>query len=519
MALTATHEHSNDGLKPLQTTRTRKAIMYTPTAQTSDQPAATLARDAQTGDSTIRMSRRVAADLVGLADGVAVVLGSLVPALIYRWAGDAVIDWRMVVQAAICAAIITHLVLRFWGHYEASRLHEMSLSPAALLGALCIGLFSTAGLSIPASVRIAHEVIWMLTWMSASISLMVIGRGVACWLLARLTATGYFDERVAVFGAGPIARQVHAYLSQSKSGTFLAGIFDDRCWPDRVDCDGLPMTGTLADLIDLARAQKIDKIIIALPQTASVRFEAIAKRLEDLPVSLHIVTHLATDYIGNAKTTRVSNLGPVGLFDIKKKALSDWQPFIKRAEDIVVGSLLLLISLPLFPLIAAAIRIESAGPVFFRQRRRGFNQDIIEIYKFRTMRVLEDGPHVRQATFGDDRVTRIGRILRRTSLDELPQLINVLQGNMSLVGPRPHALAHDTQFSEILEHYATRHQVKPGLTGLAQVRGLRGETSTAMSLEARVNADIAYIKNWSLSLDLLILSQTVWAVITAKNAH
>ena len=465
-----------------------------------------------------RWSRRVAVDSVSFLDGLAVVAGGFVPAIIYQNAGGIAVDWRLLIQAAICASIITQLVMRSWGQYDASKLHDFSPSLASILGALTIGLAATSGLGIPPVLRGGHNFIWMLTWFSASLALLAVNRLFSRIAFARLTADGYFDERVAVFGAGRIARRVHDDLVNPETGIHFSGVFDDRA-ADRIDPDGLRLAGTLDDLIALARAQKIDKIIIALPQAASARIETIAKKLEELPVSVHIVTHLASDFVNKAKPLKVSAIGTAGLMDVKKKALSDWEPIVKRAEDIIVGSLLLLLAAPLFPIIAAAIRLESSGPVLFRQRRRGFNQEVIEIYKFRTMRVLEDGPGLKQATVGDDRVTKIGRILRRTSLDELPQLWNVLQGNMSLVGPRPHALAHDEQFSEMLEHYASRHQMKPGLTGLAQVRGLRGETSTPMSLGARVNADIAYIKNWSLGLDLRILAQTVWAVLAAKNAH
>jgi len=179
---------------------------------------------------------------------------------------------------------------------------------------------------------------------------------------------------------------------------------------------------------------------------------------------------------------------------------------------------MLTISMPLWPLIALAIKLESPGPVIFSQRRRGRFLREFRMLKFRTMRVMEDGAAVRQAVPGDCRVTRVGRILRRTSLDELPQLFNVLQGEMSLVGPRPHALVHDEEFTRLLEIYPDRHQMKPGLTGLAQVTGLRGSTAKPGSIEARVEADLAYIKNWSVHLDLKILTRTIAAVIAGTNA-
>lgn len=184
----------------------------------------------------------------------------------------------------------------------------------------------------------------------------------------------------------------------------------------------------------------------------------------------------------------------------------------------MIGLTILLLSAPLWIVIAAAIKLESPGPVFFRQRRRGRYQSTIEMLKFRTMSVMEDGDAVRQAVPGDRRVTRVGRVLRRTSLDELPQLINVLKGEMSVVGPRPHAIAHDEEFSRMLAMYPNRHQMRPGMTGLAQVTGHRGSTAAPGSIEARVDADMTYITNWSLWLDLKILLKTIWAVVSGKNA-
>ncbi|MGL4396064.1 MAG: sugar transferase [Hyphomicrobium sp.] len=198
--------------------------------------------------------------------------------------------------------------------------------------------------------------------------------------------------------------------------------------------------------------------------------------------------------------------------------MTDWAPITKRLEDICIGTLLLLVTAPLWPLIALAIKLESPGPVLFRQRRRGRYLTVINVLKFRTMRVLEDGPVVEQARANDTRVTAVGRFLRRSSLDELPQLINVIKGEMSLVGPRPHALAHDVEFAALLDKYPDRHQMKPGITGLAQVSGLRGSTAIPGTIEARVEADLAYIKAWSLELDAKILLGTFAAVVSGKNA-
>jgi putative colanic acid biosysnthesis UDP-glucose lipid carrier transferase len=361
--------------------------------------------------------------------------------------------------------------------------------------------------------------VWFSVALSATYTLVLLNRSVAHPLLAYLTSIGKFDQRIAVFGAGQIARRVHDHLSKPEVGIHFAGVYDDRIGEERLNPEGLIVTGRLEDLLKAAREDQIDKIIIALPSAADRRIADVAKKLEQLPVSVHIVTHISSDLIDEGPAHKVSSIGSVGLLDVKKKPLADWSPLIKRVEDVVIGTLLLLVSLPLFPLIALAIKLESKGPVIFSQRRRGLNQNIIKMLKFRSMTVMEDGATVQQAQHGDARVTFVGRFLRRTSLDELPQLINVLKGDMSLVGPRPHALAHDEQYGEIVESYVNRHQVKPGMTGLAQVRGFRGQTTTTDKMEARVSSDIDYIRSWSFGLDMKILILTIWAVITGRNAH
>jgi putative colanic acid biosynthesis UDP-glucose lipid carrier transferase len=236
-------------------------------------------------------------------------------------------------------------------------------------------------------------------------------------------------------------------------------------------------------------------------------------------VSLHVCAYLVSDLVEEESAHRVSSLGPLGLIDVKRKPLADWAPFVKALEDRVLGALLLVALAPVMLVVAIAIKLDSKGPVLFRQRRRGLNQRIIEVRKFRTMRVMEDGAEVRQATRNDPRVTRVGAFLRKTSLDELPQLFNVLEGSMSLVGPRPHALVHDEQWGELLERYANRHQVKPGMTGWAQVNGYRGEVENTEAMGKRVEHDLDYINNWSLGRDLQILARTLRVALGDKKAY
>ncbi len=210
---------------------------------------------------------------------------------------------------------------------------------------------------------------------------------------------------------------------------------------------------------------------------------------------------------------------PLNAVDDRCRPLNKQSALVKQIQDYVLGGLIAIAIAPVAAVIALAIKLESRGPVFFIQRRHGLSKKIIRVFKFRSMTVLEDGEHIAQATADDERITRVGRFLRRTSLDELPQLINVLRGEMSLVGPRPHAIAHDRLWRDMLDQYDDRFQIKPGITGLAQIKGLRGEVDTPDKIERRLAEDLNYIKTWSPGLDIKILILTIAAMFTGKNAH
>jgi Undecaprenyl-phosphate glucose phosphotransferase len=466
-----------------------------------------------------RWSRQVAADLVGLADAFAIELGAILPALIYQMIGNVDVNWTQVVQTGLLTSFIVVCCLRSWGLYETSKMHRFPVEPLKLFSAIVIALVAVHGVGMPFAPGAMHAWVWYAVWLSASFTLILWTRMMAQLLLSRLTAAGRFDIRVAVFGAGVIARRVHDHLTDPALGITFAGVYDDRRGEARLNTEGLTINGRLDDLIEAGRAGRVDQIVIALPAAADRRSADVARKLEQLAVSLHVVTHISSDLVDAAAAHRVSNLGPVGLIDVKHKPLADWAPLLKRAVDYGLGLPLLVAASPLLLLCAIAIKLDSTGPILFRQRRRGLNQKVIEVLKFRTMTVMEDGVDVRQATKDDARVTRVGRILRRASLDELPQLLNVLKGEMSLVGPRPHALVHDVHWGVMLESYANRHQVKPGITGLAQVSGWRGATETEEKMKARVELDLAYIADWSLGSDLKILVRTVWAVVRGENAN
>ncbi len=467
-----------------------------------------------------RWSRRVAADLVGVGDSVAVIAGATIPAAIYQYFGGLQADWVLIIQSAIAASVICLLCMKSWGMYDLNRMHDFPLHPERILAALGVALLLVVGLGLPKAIENNHLWVWYGVWSSASYTMLLGNRIIAHGILAKMTANGSFNQRVAVFGAGPIARRCHDYLADPALAIRFVGVFDDRIGEDRINPEGLTVTGKLNELIAASRRDEIDQIIVALPQQADGRIQQVVKELHQLPVSIHIVTHISSDLVSNDSSShKVSNIGSVGLLDVKKKPLADWAPLVKRLEDVVLGGFFFVVSLAFYPLIAGLIKFESDGPIVFKQRRRGLNGKEIEVLKFRTMTVIETGSDVKQAKLNDPRVTRFGAFLRRLSLDELPQLWNVIRGEMSLVGPRPHALVHDEEYSKVIEQYANRHQVKPGITGLAQVSGFRGETSKPGKMEGRIDLDMKYIEAWSLWLDLKIIARTWWVVISGNNAH
>lgn len=272
----------------------------------------------------------------------------------------------------------------------------------------------------------------------------------------------------------------------------------------------------LAVAVAAARLARPDDILIQVPWVDRHSIDACVDAFRALPAAIHLGPEQALARYSDA---HFGKIGPVLSFCLVREPLSPTEIFIKRLFDVagaVVGGILLA---PVFAIIAILIKLESSGPVFFVQRRRGFDQETFRIFKFRTMNSLEDGPVVRQATKDDARVTRVGKWLRRANLDELPQLLNVLRGEMSIVGPRPHALAHDLSFERKIADYARRHNVKPGITGWAQVNGLRGEITTDDDIRNRIRHDLYYVDNWSFWLDMKILVLTVLSAKAYLNAN
>jgi Undecaprenyl-phosphate glucose phosphotransferase len=319
-------------------------------------------------------------------------------------------------------------------------------------------------------------------------------------------------------GSGPVADRLVNHLELVSQGmTQIVGIFDDRA--ERVPENSLRPCGSISDLVELGRERQIDWIIVTLPWSAEKRLLAILRELKNLAVDVA----LCPQQIGlQLPHRKVEYMGDLPVMLIADRPLRRWAFVLKQMEDKILGGLITLATLPLMGLVALAIRLDSPGPIIFRQWRHGWNNSEFEVYKFRTMRHDKAQPGVmRQTARNDSRITRVGGFLRRTSLDELPQLFNVLKGDMSLVGPRPHPTVMRTEEQlghEIVDEYAHRHRVKPGITGWAQVNGLRGATMNAYQLQKRIEYDLYYIENWSLLLDFKILLMTSLKVMSDKNA-
>jgi Undecaprenyl-phosphate glucose phosphotransferase len=322
-------------------------------------------------------------------------------------------------------------------------------------------------------------------------------------------------RRTVILGAGPQAGRLAAALRHDPAGLELIGLVDERGARDVEPPSGVPLLGGIGQLEAMIRRGEVEVVVIALPWSSETRVTVLASRLSTYPVELRLAPDLMASWLPRADRPPLPPL-------LTARPISGADAVLKTVSDYALASSALVVAAVPMLLIAAAIRLDSPGPVFFRQRRIGFNDQPFEVFKFRTMYAdASDYEAARQVLEGDPRVTPVGALLRRTSLDELPQLFNVLRGEMSFVGPRPHApgtLAGKRRFDEVVENYSARHRVKPGLTGLAQVRGLRGPTPDEEQIIRRVESDLEYIARWSLWLDFTIILRTLLVVVRMRNA-
>ncbi len=426
-------------------------------------------------------------------------------------------EWTALVTGAVLAAVSlydekfgTRAILR----------HRASLARRYGFGFM---IFASTALVVAFASRALDRLPaeWVVLWFGTSLLSTSLIRLVLARLIRSLERRGVLTEVIAVVGAGPLADRLIRHLRQTRGNRIkILGVFDDA--PAGSGKGFRRARGSVADLIALGTTRPVDWIVLTLPCTVEAPLDSLVHRLKVLSAPIGLcpqnfgLTHPShtIDYLGDGV--------PVTL--LADRPIRRRSAVIKRIEDVALGALIALILLPVLVLIAVAIRIDSAGPVIFRQRRHTFNNREFEIYKFRTMRWTSAGAtaNLKQTARDDIRITRLGRLLRASSLDELPQLFNVLEGDMSLVGPRPHAVNMRTENQlggDITTTYAHRHRVKPGMTGWSQVNGSRGATETADQLRRRVALDLRYVDNWSLQLDLKILAMTIPEVFRRTNAY
>ncbi|WP_122436214.1 undecaprenyl-phosphate glucose phosphotransferase [Pseudomonas viridiflava] len=416
--------------------------------------------------------------------------------------------------------IVVVLIFQAMGVYSealfsnALRLRSIVIAWSASFGLL---LFMQRTLGLFGNLSNEHLVFWYV----ASLFLYCVIRLLMLALFKHQMRKGVFLQNAVILGATENGMRLAEYLLQHqdiRSG--VMGFIDDRIGRMPKTVANLPLLGNTSDLERLIREEKVTQVLVALPWTAENRMDHIIHELRRFPVNVLLVPDMVAFRHSHNRITEVAKLP---MFNASDVPLNGWSPFIKRAEDIVLSSLALLALSPFMLLVALAIKLDSPGPVFFRQKRYGYNNRLIEVFKFRSMHQHQADATAEQQTIrGDARITRVGRFIRKTSLDELPQLFNVVAGSMSMVGPRPHATATKAAgilFEQAVKEYTSRHRVKPGITGLAQINGYRGETDTVEKIEKRVEFDLEYIENWSVWFDLYILMRTVPAVLFTREAY
>ncbi|ABS63540.1 sugar transferase [Parvibaculum lavamentivorans DS-1] len=459
------------------------------------------------------ISKQVISDITMCADGVII----FVAALIAKWAyiGQFLDLTRNSTPYAVIGgvgAVLAVAMLKYQGIYQFNALSNGRGQKRRIL----IGLFVTAlllvGIGYLLKISEQYSRGWFVAWFGLSTVLVLSLHFAGSRFLQWLVALGSFARNVVIYGSGEIAESVIRGIGTSSMNLRVIGVFDDLP-PDQIP--RVPVRGGLSDLIVFGQKHRIDEVLIAMPLTSELRIANLVEQLSLLPTDIRICPSAAAFRI---PPKGLLNYQGLAVLELERRPMDGWAPIIKSIEDRVLAALLLIGFAPLLLLVAAAVKLDSRGPVIFKQKRHGFNHEVFNLYKFRTMYVAEGSGRVVQATRNDPRVTRVGRFLRKTSLDELPQLFNVLIGEMSLVGPRPHAIAHNEYYSAVLDRYANRHKVKPGMTGWAQVKGYRGETDTPEKMRRRVEHDLYYIENWSVWLDLKIIIMTPFYGFIGKNA-
>lgn len=413
--------------------------------------------------------------------------------------------WPYLAPAPLLAATL-YLFLKRADLYDSSSIGQTVVPYGKIFGVLVTSFLLLLGILYILKFADWYSRGWLLTWFGISAFLLITVRIVGMHYVRRKMAQGKIRQRIAMFGDPEFIAAMKASAEVAGPSAAIEGIY---LAPTKARREDLPADGGLDDLKFAIERRRYDTIIIGFPAEQIGCIKAAVNDLASYSTELLLCTKLEREphIVRGAR-----HIGALRADIVNLVPLSESNRALKAALDYILAGVGLFLLSPLLILIAIAIKLDSPGPVFFRQRRYGQNNRIFRIFKFRTMYVTEDGQHIKQAERNDPRVTRIGWFLRRTSLDELPQLINVLYGDMSIVGPRPHALAHDQLFDQQLDLFSLRRRVRPGLTGWAQVHGFRGETKTTLDISKRVEHDLYYIDNWSIWLDVEIMIRTIFVL-------
>ncbi|MHB8886752.1 MAG: undecaprenyl-phosphate glucose phosphotransferase [Methylovirgula sp.] len=440
-------------------------------------------------------------------------------ALVVRLRG---LEWPPLVLIPLMAAGII-LILQALGLYRLAAFRKFPTGSLRLIAGFAAAYLIALGASFILKLDQNVMQLFLLAWFAIGLTVMLGARILFAVIVDRLVRAGRLTRRTVLVGGGPSANELlQQFADLPQSDLQILGIFDDRA-DERSPAvvGGFRKLGTVDDLIEFSRRTRVDLVVFALPITAEQRILQMLRKLWVLPIDIRLAAHMSKLHF---HPRSYSYIGTVPLIDIVERPLADWDHVLKLCVDKIIGSLCLLFLSPVMLAVAIAVKLGSKGPILFKQKRYGFNNELIEIYKFRSM--YADKPDYTAAklvTRDDPRVTPVGRFIRKASLDELPQLFNVVfKGNLSLVGPRPHAVqakAAERLYDEVVDGYFARHRVRPGLTGWAQIHGWRGETDTPEKIQHRVEHDLHYIENWSLSLDLYILAATPFALLKTTNAY
>ncbi|MFB9135744.1 undecaprenyl-phosphate glucose phosphotransferase [Vibrio sp. AK197] len=425
--------------------------------------------------------------------------------------------WEIQYILALCIALVAFSIVgELLGVYDVSSYNSAkhSLGPIIFAWFCTIAVLLTIAFMFKATEVYSRIVVGM--WF-AVVPVSLLGfRFIATHLPSSIKSDSY-EQKSIIIGATPGGVALAREIEQNKHvGMKLVGMFDDRSIERLPDNLPQPISGSINDALEMAKERNFRHVYVALPMEASKRIKEIVSYFSDSTARVYIVPDFFTyDLI----QSRWRNVGRIPTLSIYDTPFYGFSTFIKRVEDVIVASIILLLISPILLAVSIGVKMSSPGPIIFKQYRYGMDGKKIKVWKFRSMKAMDNGATVKQATKDDPRVTKFGAFIRRTSLDELPQFINVLQGRMSIVGPRPHAVAHNEEYRSLVDKYMLRHKVKPGITGWAQVNGYRGETDTIDKMAKRVEYDLFYIRSWSLWLDIKIIFMTVFKGFIGKTAY